>query len=149
MRLLFQRVSSASVRVEGEVVGQIGSGALLLVGVGPADGPAEVEWMAEKVVHLRVFPDDQGRMNRSMVELGHSALVVSQFTLWGDCSRGRRPSFAGAAPPALAEPLYDALCQRISALGVPVARGRFGADMKVELVNDGPVTLWLERGREP
>lgn len=145
MRAVVQRVSEASVRVDGQVVGAVGRGFLVLLGVGPGDGPAQVAWMAAKVASLRVFPDADGKMNRSLVDDGLGALVVSQFTLYGDASKGRRPSFVGAAPPAVAEPLYEAFCERLAAEGVaPVARGVFGAHMDVALVNDGPVTLLLE-----
>ncbi|MGC6491501.1 MAG: D-aminoacyl-tRNA deacylase [Myxococcota bacterium] len=146
MRVLLQRVSEASVRVEGQLVGEIGQGLLLFLGVGPGDTAAEGKWLAEKTAGLRIFEDDDGRMNRSVTDVGGSALVVSQFTLYGDCRKGRRPSFVGAAPPSLAEPLYDTFCEQLKDAGVThVARGRFGADMKVALVNQGPVTLWLER----
>ncbi|MCB9778907.1 MAG: D-tyrosyl-tRNA(Tyr) deacylase [Alphaproteobacteria bacterium] len=145
MRAVVQRVSEASVTIEGEVVGRIGAGFLVLLGVGPADGAAEVDWLARKIAGLRVLEDEQGRMNRSLLDAGAGALVVSQFTLYGDCRKGRRPSFVGAAPPEHAEPLYEAFCEALAAQGVtPVERGRFGADMKVALVNDGPVTLILD-----
>lgn len=146
MRVLLQRVSEASVRVEGQLVGEIGQGLLLFVGVGPGDTAAEGKWLAQKTAGLRIFEDDEGRMNRSVTDVGGSALVVSQFTLYGDCRKGRRPSFVGAAPPSLAEPLYETFCEQLKDAGVAhVARGSFGADMKVALVNQGPVTLWLER----
>lgn len=145
MRAVVQRVSEASVTVDGAVVGAVGRGFLVLLGVGPGDGPAQVAWLAAKVATLRVFPDADGKMNLSLLDLGLGALVVSQFTLYGDCSKGRRPSFVGAAPPALAEPLYDAFCEALSAEGVAhVGRGVFGADMAVALVNDGPVTLVID-----
>lgn len=144
MRALVQRVSSASVRVEDTVAGEIGAGLLVLLGVGHGDGPAQVAWLAEKVVNLRVFPDDAGAMNRSLLDLGYSALVVSQFTLYGDTRRGRRPSFVDAAPPEEANLLYQQFCARLEGLGVPVARGVFRATMQVALVNEGPVTLMLE-----
>ncbi len=145
MRAVVQRVSDASVTVDGAVVGTVGRGFLVLLGVGPGDGPAEVAWMAGKIAGLRVFPDADGKMNRSLVDEGLGALVVSQFTLYGDCTKGRRPSFVGAAHPSLAQPLYDAFCERLQAEGVqPVGRGVFGAHMDVALVNDGPVTLILE-----
>ncbi len=145
MRAVVQRVSRASVRVEGATTGQIEAGLLVLLGVGPEDGPAQVAWLADKLCELRIFPDAAGKMNLSLREVGGGMLVVSQFTLYGDCSRGRRPSFIGAAPPALAEPLYRSFCEAVEARGIaPVGRGVFGADMQVELVNDGPVTLLLE-----
>lgn len=139
MRAVVQRVSRAEVRVDGAVVGAIGPGLLVLVGVAPGDGPAQVAWMAEKIENLRIFADDAGKMNRSVRDVGGGVLVVSQFTLYGDASRGRRPSFVGAALPDVARPLYEALADRLAA-----ARGVFGAHMEVEGVNDGPVTLLLD-----
>lgn len=139
MRVVLQRVQEAAVRVDGEVVGAIGPGLLLLVGVAPADGPDQVAWMADRVLGLRIFADEQGRMNRSVREVGGAVLCVSQFTLYADTSRGRRPSFVGAARPEQALPLYEALCDALDA-----RRGVFGAHMEVSLVNDGPVTLVLE-----
>ncbi len=130
--------------VDGRCVGSIGPGLLVLVGVAPGDGDAEVRWMANKLVHLRLFADADGKMNGSLAEVGGAALLVSQFTLFGDVQKGRRPSFVGAAPPAVAAPCYAALCDAVAALGVPVQRGIFGADMQVSLVNDGPVTLIVE-----
>jgi D-tyrosyl-tRNA(Tyr) deacylase len=145
MRAVVQRVSSASVTVEGERVGEIDRGLLVLLGVAPTDGPAQVAWLAGKVVHLRIFPDDEGKMNRSVVDVGGGVLVVSQFTLYGDVRKGKRPSFVGAAAPDLAEPLYERFCDAVAAEGVGrVGRGRFGAHMDVALVNDGPVTLILD-----
>lgn len=143
MRAVVQRVSSASVRVDGAVVGQIGRGLLVLLGVSVHDGPADVTWMARKVAGLRIFPDDQGRMNRSVVEVGGAVLLVSQFTLYGDARKGRRPSFVEAASGAEAETLYEAVAQALREEGLPVEQGRFGAHMDVELVNDGPVTILL------
>ena len=145
MRVVLQRVREASVSVEGRVVGSVGAGFLLLVGFTAGDGPDQVAWMAEKVVGLRVFDDDDGKMNRSLAEIGGSVLVVSQFTVYGDTRRGRRPSFIDAAPPELAEPLIEVLVEAVRELGVPVVTGRFRAMMDVALVNDGPVTLILER----
>lgn len=144
MRAVIQRVSRAQVTVGSELVGQIGIGLLVLVGVGPEDGDAEVELLADKLVGLRIFPDDEGRMNRSVQDVGGGVLVVSQFTLYGDARKGRRPSFAGAAPPEVAEPLVADLAARVATAGVQVATGRFGAMMEVDLVNSGPVTLILE-----
>ncbi len=145
MRAVVQRVSSASVRVDGEIVGEIGRGVLVLLGVAPTDGAPEVAWLAAKVAGLRIFPDGEGRMDRSLAEEGLEALVVSQFTLYGDCRRGRRPSFTGAAHPSVAEPLYEAFAGALAQAGAGrVAKGRFGADMAVALVNDGPVTLILD-----
>lgn len=141
---MIQRVSRAVVTVDSEIVGRIGAGLVVLVGVGPDDGEAEVEVLADKLVGLRIFPDDEGRMNRSVQDVGGSVLVVSQFTLYGDARKGRRPSFAGAAPPEVAEPLVAELVARLATAGVQVATGRFGAMMEVDLVNSGPVTLILE-----
>ena len=145
MRVLLQRVSRAEVRVDGRVTGRIGRGFLLLVGLTHADGEEQVAWMAEKVVSLRLFGDDEGKMNRGLEEVGGGLLVVSQFTLYGDARKGRRPSFIDAARPEHAIPLYERFLEILRATGVPVQTGEFGAMMDVELVNDGPVTLWLER----
>lgn len=146
MIALVQRVSSAAVRVEGEVVGEIGRGLLVLLGVVRGDTEAEGEWLADKTAALRVFPDDDGKMNRSVRDVEGDILVVSQFTLAGDARKGTRPSYVRAAPPEIAEPLYEAYTAAVSArLGRPVPTGVFGATMEVSLVNDGPVTLWLER----
>lgn len=144
MRLLLQRVSSAAVRVDGETVGQIGPGLLVLIGVREGDGEAEAQRLAAKTADLRIFPDGEGRFNRSLQECGHEALVVSQFTLYGDVRKGRRPSFNDAARPEVAEPLVEAFARTLEQRGVRVARGRFGAYMQVELVNDGPVTLVID-----
>lgn len=144
MRACIQRVSEAGVTVEGEVTGQIGAGLLVLLGVGQGDGEAEVKWLAEKVVGLRIFEDEAGKMNRSLSEAGGAMLVISQFTLYGDCLHGRRPSFTEAAAPKLAERLYEAFVTRVRLLGVEVATGRFREHMDVALVNDGPVTLWID-----
>ena len=145
MRVLLQRVARAEVRIAGEVTGRIGRGMLLLVGFTHADGPAQIAWMAEKVAGLRIFPDDEEKMNRSIAEVGGALLVVSQFTLYGDAGKGRRPSFVDAARPEQAVPLYERFIELLRGTGVPVETGTFGASMQVELVNDGPVTLWLER----
>lgn len=144
MRACIQRVSEARVTVGGEVVGSIGTGLVVLLGVGQGDGPAEVDWLAEKVIGLRVFEDDDGKMNRSLAEVGGALLVVSQFTLYGDARRGRRPSFSDAAPPELAERLYELFVARVEAAGIETATGKFREHMFVSLVNDGPVTLWLD-----
>jgi D-tyrosyl-tRNA(Tyr) deacylase len=144
MRALIQRVSEARVSVEGEVVGEIGAGLCVLVGVTHDDDEPAARRLAAKVANLRVFDDEAGVMNRSLVETGGAALVVSQFTLYGDTVRGRRPSWVAAARPEHAAPLVDAFAHALFAAGVPVATGRFGADMQVALVNDGPVTLLLE-----
>lgn len=145
MRVVLQRVREASVAVAGQVVGSIGPGLVLLVGFTAGDGDDAVAWMADKVVGLRIFGDAEGKMNRSLAEVGGSVLVVSQFTLYGDTSRGRRPSFIDAAPPELAEPLYERFADGLRGRGATVATGVFGAVMDVALVNDGPVTLILER----
>jgi D-tyrosyl-tRNA(Tyr) deacylase len=144
MRAVVQRVSSARVTVGDEVVGAVGSGLLVLLGVAPTDTAAEARWLAEKIVGLRIFADAQGKMNLGVADIGGGVLVVSQFTLYGDCRKGRRPSFVGAAAPDIAEPLYEAFLNAVKALGVPAAAGRFGAMMQVELVNDGPVTLIID-----
>jgi D-tyrosyl-tRNA(Tyr) deacylase len=146
MRIVAQRVSRAQVTVAGRVVGTIGPGLLLLVGVERGDGPAQVERAAHRFATLRVFPDEDGKMNRGLAEVHGEVLVVSQFTLAGSIQRGRRPDFAAAAPPEEAEPLIGQLIQRLSQLGVRVSTGVFGAMMDVELVNTGPVTLvWEDR----
>lgn len=144
MRAVVQRVSEASVTVEGEIVGEIGRGLLVLVGVGPEDSPTEADALAAKLVGLRIFADDDGLMNLSVADVDGGILVVSQFTLYGDARKGRRPSFVGAAPPELAEPLVERLGQAIRDAGVDVSTGRFGEMMEVRLLNDGPVTLLLE-----
>jgi D-tyrosyl-tRNA(Tyr) deacylase len=144
MRAVLQRVSQARVRVDGDVIGEIGPGLLVLLGVHTTDTPEQARWLADKVLGLRVFMDADGKMNRSVLETGGSVLVVSQFTLYGDCRKGRRPSFIDAAGPELAVPLYEAFVAAIRAQGVPTATGRFGAMMQVELTNDGPVTLIVD-----
>lgn len=144
MRVVLQRVSSARVLVAGEVVGEVAAGWLALVGVAHADTPNEAARLADKVAGLRAFTDEDGKMNRSVQDVGGGVLVVSNFTLYADCRKGRRPSFVDAARPEVAEPLVAAFANGLRALGVPVAEGRFGADMRVELVNDGPVTLVLD-----
>ena len=144
MRAVLQRVSRARVIIDQEVVGEIGRGLALLLGVARSDGVEQARWLADKIVGLRIFPDDEGKMNRSLAEVGGAALVVSQFTLYGDCQKGRRPSFVDAAPPESAVPLYEEFLTAVRALGIPVATGRFGALMQVELTNEGPVTLILD-----
>jgi D-tyrosyl-tRNA(Tyr) deacylase len=144
MRALLQRVSRAEVRVGDDVVGSIGRGLLVFVGVGLGDDEVTAAALGRRVAELRIFADEAGRTNRSLVEVGGAALVVSQFTLYADTRRGRRPGFTEAAPPAVAIPLVDRLCSALEGAGVPVARGRFGAEMAVELVNDGPFTIWLD-----
>jgi D-tyrosyl-tRNA(Tyr) deacylase len=144
MRAVLQRVTQARVLVDDEVIGQIDRGLLVLLGVCQSDSPAQAQWLADKVAGLRIFADDEGKMNRDVVEAGGSILVVSQFTLYGDCQKGRRPSFIDAAAPELAVPLYDAFINGLRARGIHVATGRFGAMMQVELTNDGPVTLIVD-----
>jgi D-tyrosyl-tRNA(Tyr) deacylase len=144
VRALVQRVREARVRIDGEVVGAIDAGLLVLVGVTHGDDVATARRLAEKVWHLRVFADDEGAMNRSLAETSGAALVVSQFTLYADTRRGRRPAWGAAAPAEVAEPLVTAFGDALAELGATLATGRFGADMAVELVNDGPVTLLLE-----
>jgi D-aminoacyl-tRNA deacylase len=145
MRAVVQRVTRAEVRVDGEVTGVIGPGLAILLGVGRADGEAEADRLAGRLARLRVFPDADGRFDASLLDTGGAALVISQFTLYGDTTRGNRPSFSEAADPAHAEPLYERVCERLAAEGVvSVERGRFGAHMQVELVNDGPVTIVVE-----
>lgn len=144
MRACIQRVSSARVVVDGETVGEIARGLLVLLGVLTTDDAADVRWLADRVVGLRVFNDADGKMNLSLADVGGELLVVSQFTLLGDCRKGRRPSFIDAAPPELAERLYSEFVERARALGVRVATGRFRTHMNVELVNDGPVTLVID-----
>jgi D-tyrosyl-tRNA(Tyr) deacylase len=144
MRAVVQRATRARVVIDGETVGEIGPGLVVLLGVTHTDTADTATWLADKVVGLRIFNDDDGKMNRSVADVGGGVLVVSQFTLYGDCQKGRRPSFIDAARPELAVPLYEAFVNAVKALGVPVATGRFGAMMQVELVNDGPVTLILD-----
>jgi D-aminoacyl-tRNA deacylase len=144
MRALLQRVTHASVTVNNQIMGQIDQGLLVLLGIGQDDGEAQVKTLVDKIVHLRIFEDDEGKMNRSLLDIGGSALVVSQFTLYADMHKGRRPSFIDAAPPALAEPLVERFKAAIATYEIPVAGGVFGAHMDVSLVNDGPVTLWLD-----
>jgi len=144
VRALIQRVSEASVEVDGERIAAIGGGMLVLVAAGATDGPEAPAQLAAKVAGLRIFADAEGRMNRSIADVGGEALVVSQFTLYADVRRGNRPGFTDAAPPGIGEPLVDAFCAALREEGVPVATGRFGAHMQVALVNDGPVTIWLD-----
>ncbi len=147
MRAVIQRVAEAKVEVEGKIVGQIGPGLLVYLGVGKGDTEADVQFMAEKLANLRIFADEAGKMNRSVIDIGGGILLVSNFTLHGDCRKGRRPSFDGAADPAVAEGLYEKVAQVISQQGVPVRKGVFGAHMHVTSVNDGPVTFLLDSTR--
>jgi D-aminoacyl-tRNA deacylase len=146
MRLLIQRASKASVTVDGRVVSSIGPGLVVLVGVGQGDGAEQVEPLADKVAALRIFRDDEGKTNLAIGDIGGEALVVSQFTLYADTSKGRRPSFIRAAEPAAAEEFVEAFARALEAREIRVGRGVFGAEMEVELVNDGPFTMWLEAG---
>ena len=147
MRAVIQRVTRAKVLVGAEITGQIGFGLLVLLGVGAGDTQSDADYLAEKVVGLRVFEDDSGKMNRSVVEVGGAVLAVSQFTLYGDVRRGKRPSFDAAAPPERARELYEYFVERVRAAGVRCETGRFQAMMEVELVNDGPVTILLDSGK--
>jgi len=144
MRAVLTRVSSASVTIDGEVVGKIGKGFLILLGVGPEDTREHCRYLAQKALGLRIFEDENGKMNLGLDQVGGEVLVVSQFTLYGNCRKGRRPSFTDAAPPELGNELYEAFLEECTALGYPPQHGQFGADMKVDSVNDGPVTLWLD-----
>ena len=144
MRAVVQRVTSAHVTVDDREIGRCGRGVLVLVGVSPDDGDPEARWLSDKVANLRIFPDDEGKMNRSLVESGGSALVVSQFTLYGDARKGRRPSFIRAAEGPEAEATYEKTVSLLRELGIETATGEFGANMQVSLVNDGPVTILLD-----
>jgi D-aminoacyl-tRNA deacylase len=148
MKALLQRVSQASVTVQGEIVGQIGKGLLVLLGVGEGDTLSQVKTLVDKTLGLRIFDDSNGKMNLSVQDIRGSLLVVSQFTLLGDCRKGRRPSFIQAAPPTVAEHLYESFVSEVAARGVPVATGRFRTHMEVALINDGPVTILLEENSQ-
>ncbi len=145
MRVLLQRVRSGSVSIDQREVASIGTGLVLLVGVGPQDGQEQAEWLAKKIAGLRVFEDEDGKSNLSVKDVGGEALVVSQFTLYANVEKGRRPSFTGAAPPEIAEPLIDLFVKRLRQAGVPTKSGEFGEHMLVSIENDGPVTIMLER----
>lgn len=147
MRAVIQRVSRAAVSIDESTVGEIAEGLLVLLGIQSADGDAEAQWMAEKIVNLRIFADKEGKMNLSLLDIAGDMLIVSQFTLYGDCRKGRRPGYSAAAPPETAEPLYNEFVKQVQALGIRTATGRFGAMMQVELTNDGPVTLLLDSDR--
>lgn len=144
MRALLQRVSESKVVVDGATIGEIGPGLLILLGVEQGDGETQADFLARKIANLRIFEDEAGKMNLSVLSSGGGALVVSQFTLCADLSRGNRPGFSYAAPPDLANPLYEYFCGQLRDQGVPVATGQFAADMAVHLVNDGPVTIWMD-----
>ena len=148
MRVLIQRVTEAAVHVDGACIGRIGKGMLVLVGVRQGDTSAQADFLADKCLGLRIFDDADGKMNLSLADVGGQILAVSQFTLYGDARKGRRPSYVEAAPPETAEPLYEYFVERLRQGGVHVETGRFGADMAVSLVNDGPVTIWVEREKE-
>ncbi len=145
MKVVVQRVSKSSVKVDGKIVGQIDHGLNILIGLAASDSEDQLRWMAEKCVNLRIFEDAEGKMNRSLLEIGGAILAISQFTLYGDCRKGRRPSFIDAAPPEIAEPLYQRFVELLREQGIPVQTGIFGAMMDVEIHNDGPVTLLIER----
>jgi D-tyrosyl-tRNA(Tyr) deacylase len=145
MRALLQRVQRGSVKVNGQTVAEIGPGLVILLGIGHGDGEEQARYLAEKIAHLRIFEDEQGKLNRSILEIGGEALVVSQFTLYADTRKGRRPSFVDAALPEVASPLVRHFAEYLNELGVPTKTGEFGAHMLVEIANDGPVTIWLER----
>jgi D-tyrosyl-tRNA(Tyr) deacylase len=145
MRIILQRVSQARVTVDGEAIAQIGPGLVLLVGVAPHDQQDQARYLADKIAHLRIFEDQDGKMNRSILDVGGEVIVVSQFTLFADTRKGRRPSFTDAAPPPIAEPLVEQFAAFLMELGVPTQNGEFGAHMLVEIANDGPVTIILER----
>lgn len=148
MRAVIQRVSRASVRIGSTTAGQIGHGLVVLVGICLEDSAGDVEWLAEKIVNLRIFSDDEGKMNRSLADIDGEMLIISQFTLYGDCRKGRRPGYSKAAPPEIAEPLYQQFIEAVSRHQISTATGTFRAAMEVELVNDGPVTLLLDSAKE-
>ena len=145
MRVVLQRVNQGNVTVDGQVIAEVGLGLVILLGVGPQDGGEQVDYLVNKIANLRIFEDDHGKINRSILDVGGDAIVVSQFTLYADTRKGRRPSFTDAAPPQVASPLVDLFAEKLSALGVPTQTGQFGAHMQVEIHNDGPVTIWMER----
>jgi D-tyrosyl-tRNA(Tyr) deacylase len=144
MRAVVQRVSRASVTVNGQTSGRIQRGLVILLGITHQDRDKDIKWLAEKVVHLRIFEDDKGKMNRSLADIGGEMLIISQFTLFGDCRKGRRPGFSDAAPPEIAEPIYLQFVEEVRGKGIKTATGTFQAEMQVELINDGPVTLILD-----
>ena len=145
MRVVIQRVRAGKVLVEGETIAEIGKGLVILTGIGPEDGEVQVKYLAEKIATLRIFQDEEGKTNLSCLDVGGEALVVSQFTLYADTRKGRRPSFINAAPPEIAEPLVERFAELLRQHGVPTQTGQFGAEMMVEIHNDGPVTIWIER----
>lgn len=145
MKTILQRVSFSSVKVDGETVGKVEQGLCVLAGIAPTDTTNTIDWMANKIVGLRIFSDENGKMNKSVSDIGGQILLISQFTLLADCNTGRRPSFIGAGDPEKAKVLFDTLAKKIASLGVPVQTGIFGADMRVEIINEGPATFILER----
>ena len=145
MRVVLQRVRQGRVTVDAQTVAEIGQGLVILLGVGPEDGVSQIDYLVNKIANLRIFEDDQGKINRSLLDVGGAAIVVSQFTLYADTRKGRRPSFTDAAPPEIASPLVDCFAEKLAGLGVPTQTGEFGAHMQVEIHNDGPLTLWMER----
>ena len=145
MRVVVQRVSRGRVSVENRLVAETGPGVVILLGIGMGDGEEQARYLAEKIANLRIFEDDRGKINRSLLDTGGEAIVVSQFTLYADTRKGRRPSFTDAAPPEIASPLVQRFARMLAELGVPTQTGEFGAHMRVEIHNDGPVTIWLER----
>ena len=145
MRVVIQRVRMGKVIVEGEAIAEIGKGLVILTGIGPEDGEEQARYLAEKIATLRIFPDAEGKTNLSCLDVGGEALVVSQFTLYADTRKGRRPSFINAAPPEIAEPLVEQFAELLREQGIPTQMGRFGAEMMVEIHNHGPVTIWIER----
>ena len=145
MRVVLQRVNQGNVTVEGQTIAEIGQGLVILLGVGPEDGEDQINYLVNKIANLRIFEDHQGKINLSVLDVAGAAIVVSQFTLYADTRKGRRPSFTDAAPPEIASPLVDRFAEKLAALGVPTQTGLFGAHMQVEIHNDGPVTIWMER----
>jgi D-tyrosyl-tRNA(Tyr) deacylase len=144
MRIVLQRVKSGRVLVAGHAIAEIGKGMVILLGIGPQDGEEQVHFLADKISNLRIFEDEQGKMNLSLLDVGGEAIVVSQFTLYADIRKGRRPSFTDAALPEVARPLVERFAQQLRQLGIPTQTGEFGAHMQVEIINNGPVTIWLE-----
>jgi D-tyrosyl-tRNA(Tyr) deacylase len=145
MRVVLQRVNHGCVKVDGKVIAEIGLGMVILLGVGTDDNHEQIDYLVNKIAKLRIFEDDQGKLNLSLLDVGGEAIVVSQFTLYADTRKGRRPSFTNAAPPDVASPLVDLFAKRLAQAGVPTQKGEFGAHMHVEIHNDGPVTIWMER----
>jgi D-tyrosyl-tRNA(Tyr) deacylase len=145
MRALVQRVINGRVSISGQTVAEIGPGLVILLGVGPQDGDEQIRYLVDKIANLRIFEDQDGKINRSILDIGGEVLVVSQFTLYADTRKGRRPSFTNAAPPEIARPIVEQFAELMESRGVPTRKGEFGAHMLVEIANDGPVTIWLER----